>query len=161
MRKLSARAFRILVTVGIGVVVLVLIAYLALKSVKLNRENCEDVLQTFAVSLMQNKAEVAKSLTSPEEWDRIDVWMAEHAEVHCSFSLDPDDTQGYSICNSCSAGEAASMCCEFGFSCAYGDGIYRLSIDDVRLKKHGEECQVVMWGKVCESGRGESTDKCD
>jgi hypothetical protein len=162
--KWRGRSFCFLSGMGLGILALIFLAYLGLKLFQLNqinRNDCHSVLFGFARSLVYNRAQVAKSLTSPEQWHRVDAWMAEREAIQCSFSLDPDHNQGWLVCSPSLDGGATSPHCSCGFMCPYNDGFYRLSISDAELEKNEDGCLVVDWDKICESGIEGESEKCD
>ena len=48
-------------------------AFFGILKIRIDRSDCDDVLEDFAKSMRQNKAEAAKSLAEPEQWNRIDA----------------------------------------------------------------------------------------
>lgn len=158
-RKIVRSCF--LVGIATCAIALVLVAYLAFKTFKVDRNDCNDVLRGFALSLVLNRAEAAKSLASPDQWNRIDAWTAEREGVLCSFSLDPDNSQAHWICEQCLYKGITSICCEYGSICAYRDGFYHFSIDNAILQKGEAGCLVVDWDEICESGIEGEGERCD
>jgi len=147
--------------VGLGlsaVLLVVVLVYGILESVA-NRSSCDDVLQEFAKFMRQNKEEAARSLTASEQWNRIDTWMAGREGIDCSFSLEPDHNRWWWGLVPCS-GVEGTLCSDFGFMCTYKNGVYRLTITDVRLRDSEGTCIVVGWDKVCESGLRDGKDSC-
>jgi hypothetical protein len=100
----------------------------------------------FLESLMENDVRIAKALTVPEQWGRIDTWMVEHEAFNCPFSLDIENMM---------------MECVNGY-CRYscGDEGYNIRIEDLRLQKTEEGWQVADWGEICESRGWGKLPKC-
>jgi hypothetical protein len=151
---------------GIAVSILALgfVAYLGLRLLQLNqinRNDCNSVLLSFARSLVYNRADVAKSLTSPDQWARIDTWMAHREAIQCSFSLDPDDNQSWLTCSSSVNAIGTTAVCSCGFTCLYNDRVYRLSISEALLEKSKDGCLVVDWDGVCEFGIEGESERCN
>jgi len=140
--------------------VLVIGLCLLLKSAHVDRQNYTDVAESFADSLVDNNITVAKSLTVPEQWSRIDAWMAKHPPFSCPFSWD--------IENETSSGSGAILVPEdsaitavyhYRYQCV--EEAYSLTIDDITLRRTDEGWLVVDWSRVCESWDWETTLKCE
>lgn len=158
------KTFCLLIGIGVSIVALVFVVYLALKLLQLNqinRDDCKSVLLGFTRSLVYNQADVTKSLTSPDQWDRIDTWMVQREAIQCSFSLDPDDSQSWVTCSSSVDTVGTSSYCSCGFMCLCNDKVYRLSVSDVLLEKGKDGCLVVDWGEICESGMEDGGRSCE
>ncbi len=105
-----------------------------------------EVRGIFIESLVENDVRVAKSLTAPELWKRIDTWMVEHRAFNCPFSLDFE-----------------SEMMEFSgghhrYSC--GDEGYEIQIEDLHFQQTEEGWQVTGWGEICESREWGKLTKC-
>ncbi len=134
-------------------------AFFGILKIRIDRNDCDDVLEGFAKSMRQNKAEVAKSLADPEQWNRIDAWMAGREKVICSFSLEPDYNQWWYGSVPCLDRED-TVCSDFGFMCSRNDSIYHFSIRNAVLQKDGERCMVIGWDEICESHDGNKVYEC-
>ena len=146
--------------VGFSIAVLALAVCFGFFKIKLDRSSCDEVLQGFADSMRRNKAKAAKSLTAPEQWSRIDAWMAGREGVDCSFSLEPDHNQWWWGLVPCHDREGR-VCSNFGFMCSYNDGVYHLSITNAVLQRSEAGCLVVDWDEICESGIEGESERCD
>lgn len=64
--------------IAVGIIVVCLTAGIASGSIriKVDRTSCDSVLWAFAEAMRRNQGERAKSFTSPEQWYRIDSWVA-------------------------------------------------------------------------------------
>lgn len=151
----------LLVGVGTCIIALILIAYLVFRTFKVDRNDCSDVLRGFALSLVLNRSEAAKSLVAADQWNRIDTWTSQRQGVLCSFSLDPDNSQAHWICEQCSYKGVSSICCEYGSTCAYKGEFYHFSIDNAILQKSEAGCLIVDWDEICESGIEGKSERCD
>jgi hypothetical protein len=144
---------------AIGVaLVLVIGLYLLLKPVDVDRQNHSDVARTFAYSLLDNNVTVAKSLATPEQWERIDAWMAKHPPFSCPFSWDieGETDSGSSIVPK---DEDITATVHFRYQCVEED--YNFSIDDIILERTDEGWLVADWSRVCESWDWGYTLKCE
>lgn len=143
--KKKKRVSCLCIGVGISIVALILAVHLGFLKIKLDRSSCDDVLQGFAESMRRNRVETAQSLTSPDQWDRINSWVAGRKGIDCSFSLEPDHNQWWWGLVPCLDRKDA-LCSDFGFMCSYNDGVdgvYRFSITNAMLQKSKEGCLVV------------------
>jgi hypothetical protein len=112
--------------------------------------------------MRQNKMEVAKSFTSPEQWNRVAAWMDGREGIDCSLSLDsfePDHNQWWWGLAPC-VDQQDMMCSDFGFMCSHDGGIYHFSITNVVLQKDSERCMVVGWDKICETRDEDEGTSC-
>jgi hypothetical protein len=152
----------VLVAVGVLVLCLVVGVLIGLVRLKTDRTSCNGVLWAFAQAMRRNESERARSYASPDQWDRIDAWMAGREGVACSLSLDsfePDHNGGWFVGSTC-ADMPGMRCTEFGFMCSYRDGVYHLSIDGAVLHRGDAGCVVMNWEQICESGRGDGKIVC-
>jgi len=86
----SKRRFLLAIAV-LAACVLSCLLWLHINYPLIDRDDYDAVASAFISSLMENNARTAKALTRPEQWDRIDTWMAEHQAFRCPFSLDLED----------------------------------------------------------------------
>jgi hypothetical protein len=110
---------------------------------------------------MLNDAEMAKSLTAPELWDGIDMWISEHDALQGPiFSMDPDDNRVFEDCVPWYHEGVIASRCNYSLSSAYKGRAYHFTAKRVVLWKTEEErYQVVAWDEICESWEGEQP-KC-
>jgi len=149
-----------LAVIGTSVVALGLIACLGVRLTMPNRDDYNDTLRHFARALMHNKVEEAESLSSPEQWERINDWTAKREAFYCPFSPDPDDIEILLACKPIVRGETNLLSCNYSYGCVYNEKAYRLSIENVILKQIQEGYQIMEWDEICED-RGEGNVKCD
>lgn len=154
---------RVAIGCGVGcticvVLVLVIGLYLLLKPVDVDRQDCGDVAQTFAYSLLDNNVTIAKSLATPEQWERIDTWMAKHPPFSCPFSWDIESEMSYGV-SIVPKGDDITATTSFRYQCA--EEAYSLSIDDIILERTDEGWLVADWSRVCESWDWGYTLKCE
>lgn len=153
----------LLVGAGISALIIsicmLILAFSGILKIGTDRSDCDDVLEGFAKSMRQNKMEAAKSFASPEQWDRIAIWMAGREGVDCSFSLEPDHNQWWWGLAPC-VDQQDMKCGDFGFMCSYNGGVYHLSIRNVVLQKDSNRCMVVGWDKICETRDEDGDTTC-
>jgi len=93
--------------------------------------------------------ERAKSVTVPEQWDRIEEWMEGRQPFQCRGGklLDPTGTGG--------SGYRAANSDEWEYSltyqCASPRTPYCLEINDIRVRETEDGWKVYDWGKICEA----------
>ena len=134
-------------------------AFFGILKIRIDRSDCDDVLEGFAKSMRENKAEAAKSLAVPEQWDRIDAWMASREKIICAFSWDPDDNWSWLVGAACLDREDAE-CIEFGSICYHNGKVYHFSIRNAVLQKESGRCTVIGWDEICESHDGDKAARC-
>jgi hypothetical protein len=98
----------------------------------------------FAEALMQNNSRLARALSTPSQWERIDDWMSRHEPFKCPFSFDDP--------NSGSAGglddERAHV---LYYHICWVDDYYKFVIEDIVLQRQNDRWQVVDWSEVQET----------
>ncbi len=146
----------IVAVVSVSVGIAVLATQIDLGSLGPDRNDCGEVADAFWRALLENDSRMAKSLVIPEQWSRIDTWMAGRKAFYCN-AWDLDDEWG--------DGGGSQTFGEEGWQAGYTYWCwpkrYSLSIDDIILKPTEEGCQVIQWGKVCEDRGREYTVECD
>jgi len=150
---------------GLGVIVVVsavvgiaaLATQIDLESTGPDLNDCGDVSDAFFSALLGNDSRMAKALTVPEQWSRIDTWRAGRKKFYCGGwdLLEDESWQGGAY----RADGEDEWHADYTYTC--WPERYSLSIDDIILKQTEEGCQVIQWGRVCESGEDGYTDKCD
>ncbi len=60
--------------IGVAIIAVAIVGWV-LRPTKLNRNDCVDVAGAFSWSLLQNDIKTAKSLTTSQQWNRLDAWM--------------------------------------------------------------------------------------
>jgi hypothetical protein len=116
---------------------------------KLNQNDCFDVAGAFAESLLHNNTKTAKSLTTSQQWNRLDDWTAKHTVFHCPRRIwwDPfDENESFGGGGGQPNGTVTATA-TYGYRC-YDQGYYLL-IDDIILQPGEDGCKVIEW-KTCE-----------
>jgi len=90
----------------------------------------------------------AKSLTVPEQWDRIAEWMIERESFECEVEEWEDETinsvGGYRYAHN-------EWISSVVYECAKPQTPYCLQINDVKLRKTEDGWKIYDWGSVCEA----------
>lgn len=160
-RSIESRRVTIRRTLGcaFGVALVLLIGlYLLLKPAAVDRQDYGDVARAFADSLLDNNVRVAKSLTTPEQWGRINAWIANHPPFSCPFSWDIDNERSHGTSLVPKDGELTAVY-HHRYQCA--EEGYSLTVGDIILERKNEGWLVVEWSRVCESWDWEETLKCE
>jgi hypothetical protein len=154
-RLLSYLGVVTVVSVVVGIAALA--TQIDLESMGPDRNDCGDVSDAFLRALLKNDSRMAKALVVPEQWSRIDTWMAGRKKFYCGGwdVLEDEIWQGGAY----RADGEDEWYADYTYTC--WPKRYSLSIDDIILKQTEEGCQVIQWGRVCESGEDGYTYKCD
>jgi hypothetical protein len=131
--------------ISIGMILLcpVLIIILAEIAPYVDQNDYNYVSGNFAEALMRNNSSLARRLSLPSQWDRIDVWMSTHEPFTCPLSLDFDDNQSFIV----SGMEEDEAHVSFFHLCWVKEYSYEFKIE-VILRRQGNRWQVVDWNEV-------------
>jgi hypothetical protein len=122
-----------------------------------NQDSSSSVANAFAFSLIRNKQQYAKQLTSPTSWAALDHWNERHEPLStaCNLPWDPD-LGGVSVGGSRDPNNNFNYSIFINFQCP--EGFYTFEINDVKVERSQTGWEVVSWGKVCEEVNG--NDQC-
>jgi hypothetical protein len=107
-----------------------------------------DAAKTFVRALRSNNVNKAKSLTIPDTWERIDVWMSKRDGFRCPFHIDLElDTMSTvsRFDESTSTWRGSSMT-----QCAVPGSHHCLDVDEIHVSKIDGRWKVTNWEEPVE-----------
>jgi hypothetical protein len=117
-----------------------------------DRDDPDDVVLVFTLTLMQNKERLAKSLVAQEAWPQLDSWFDAHQATRCSFPLDGDTYMMGGINRSLNE-EKNQYLYEFSIiDHACSGAFYFLSVKNVVVEQTERGWQIIEWEEPCDTG---------
>ena len=111
----------------------------------LDRSDPFDVAKAFTKALMRNDAERAKSLTTADQSDGIDMWIADQQAFTCSNLAWDTGAHVVGIYL-----DDHTLDLFISFLCDDPEMPYYISISDILLQQTEDEWLIVSWGEICE-----------
>ena len=140
--KSVTKPYSLLAYALIGIVIPVLFWYGGIKQP--NRDDCEGVVAYFGDALVENNVSKVKRVTAPEQWQRIETWLANEEDFECPFEFDPNLHASQTYITSSEIGEGRRKA-EYRFFC--GSNAATLEVEGIILQKT-EGWQVTNWGQI-------------
>jgi hypothetical protein len=135
----------LLIILGVIILCLLLVIILASLAPYVNQYDYSYVGINFAEALMQNNSRLARRLSIPSQWERIDEWMSEHETFKCPSSWNFDDINSGSVSGVDDEGAHVSY-----YYICWVDEYYEFEIEEIVLQRQNNRWQVVDWSEVQE-----------
>lgn len=125
----------------------------------LDRNDPDNVVLVFTLSLMRNKERQAKSLVTEETWPQLDSWFETHRAKRCHFLLDGDPyTMDHS--NRSYNSELNQYFYEYStIQHPCSGAFYFLSVKNIIVAKNDRGWQIIQWEAPCDT-RGFGAKEC-
>ena len=108
-----------------------------------------EVARDFFDAFLTADAEFAKLLAVPQQWERIEEWMAERESFKCIWG-DWDGTGAGGVCGGTGVAESDDWSCAYTYQCASTVTPYCFRIEDIRITETENGWKVSDWGRICE-----------
>ena len=131
----------------LGVIFLCLLFVIILNSLipYINRYDYSYVGISFAEALRQNNSRLARRLSIPSQWDRIDEWMSGREVFKCPSGWNFDDVNSGSVSGVGDEGAHVSY-----YYICWVDELYEFKIEEIVLQKQNNQWQVIDWSEIQE-----------
>jgi hypothetical protein len=121
----------------------------------IRRDDWKSVNAIFVEALLDNKGDVAKSLTDRSQWKKIDDWTSHREPFNCPFSWEIDNEPAYLLTDG--GGEDGIVSLSYSYQCSGERYSFRA---ELILQKENDGWRVVELTELCEEYGWDKSTLC-
>lgn len=143
---------------GVGIVFLIVLLVIGFFWIRkggyyliVDRDDPDDVILVFTLSLMQNKERLAKSLVAQEAWPQLESWFDTHQAINCTFPLDGDTYSMGGVNRTYDQEKMQYLYESSGVDHACSGRFYSLLVKNVIVQHTEQGWKILGWEEACDT----------